>query len=230
MPDFSQRSREEELLDQVGLNREELFQNLGELDTINHLLGGHQATLLGLEKLTKDSDKTFRIVDFACGGGDTLRAISKWAKAKKIKVELSGFDLLADAILYAKRQSSDYDITYEVADFNSYKSTSCDIAICSLVCHHFYDHRVDQFIAKMLGTAKKAVIINDLHRHPFAYYSIKLLTQLFSKSRLVKNDAKLSVLKGFTKSEWRSILKKLGVSSFSIQWVWAFRHLIVIRK
>lgn len=230
MPDFNQRSQEEELLDQVGLNREELFQNLSELETINRLLGGHHATLLGLKRLMSDPEKTYHIVDFACGGGDTLRAISKWAKAKKIKVELSGFDLLADAILYAKQESSEYDITYEVADFNSIQLTSCDIAICSLVCHHFYGDKLDNFIATMQATANQAVVINDLHRHAFAYHSIRLLTKLFSKSRLVKNDAKLSVLKGFTKSEWESVLKKLGITFFSIEWVWAFRHLIIIRK
>jgi 2-polyprenyl-3-methyl-5-hydroxy-6-metoxy-1,4-benzoquinol methylase len=200
------------------------------LDTINRFLGGHQATLLGLKSLMTEPNKTYRIVDFACGGGDTLRAISKWAKAKNINVELIGFDVLDDAILYAKRESLGFDITYEVADFNVFKLTNCDIAICSLVCHHFYGDKQDDFITKMHTTANQAVIINDLHRHVFAYYSIKLLTQLFSKSRLVKNDAKLSVLKGFKKSEWKSILKKLGFSSYSIQWVWAFRHLIVIRK
>lgn len=230
MPNFSQRSQKEELLDQANLNREELFKNLDELDTINRLLGGHQATLLGLGRLMTDPNKTYRIVDFACGGGDTLRAISKWSKIKKINVELSGVDVLDDAILYAKRESLDYDITYEVADFNEFKSTNCDIAICSLVCHHFYGDKLNDFIKKMVTTANQAVIINDLHRHAFAYYSIKLLTQLLSKSRFVKNDAKLSVLKGFTKPEWSEILNKLGFTSFSIQWVWAFRHLIVIRK
>jgi hypothetical protein len=143
---------------------------------------------------------------------------------------LSGFDLLDDAILFAKKESKNYDIAYEVADFNAFKSINCDIAICSLVCHHFYGDKLDDFIIKMTATADQAVIINDLHRHAFAYYSIAFLTQLLSKSRLVKNDAKLSVLKGFTKPEWSAILKKLGISAFSIEWVWAFRHLIIIRK
>lgn len=230
MPDFNQRSNKEELLDQVDLNREELFQNLRELDTINRLLGGHRATLQGLEKIMTDPNKSYRIVDFACGGGDTLRAISNWAKAKKIKVELSGFDVLADAILYAEKQSENYDIHYELADFNNFNSSNCDIAICSLVCHHFYGDQLRAFIKKMADTAKQAVLINDLHRHAFAYYSIAVLTSLFSRSRLVKNDAKLSVLKGFKKKEWDTRLRNLGFKSFSIKWVWAFRHLILLHK
>jgi hypothetical protein len=82
----------------------------------------------------------------------------------------------------------------------------------------------------MHDTAKEGMIINDLHRHWFAYYSINTLTHFFSKSELVKNDAKLSVLKGFTKKEWKSCLSELGFDRFYIHWVWAFRHLIILKK
>ena len=67
MPNFKTRSREEELLDQPNIPKDDLFQNLRELNTINHLLGGHQVTLIGLKKLMTDKNKTYHIVDFACG-------------------------------------------------------------------------------------------------------------------------------------------------------------------
>ena len=230
MPDFSRRSTKEELLDQIDLDQQELFQNLSELESINRLLGGHSATLKGLSSTLTDTTKRYRIVDFACGGGDTLRAIHQWAESKKIKLELHGFDLLPDAIVYAREKSKGYNISYEVADFNTFEAKNCDIAICSLVCHHFYGDKLNAFILKMHETAGQAIIINDLHRHAFAYHSISILTRLFSKSRLVKNDAKLSVLKGFKKSEWRTIMIEFGFNTFHIEWVWAFRHLIVIEK
>lgn len=71
--------------------------------------------------------------------------------------------------------------------------------------------------------------INDLQRHPLAYYSIKWITSLFSKSYLVKNDAPLSVARGFTKKEWIEIFRSAGISNFSIKWKWAFRYLITCR-
>ena len=70
--------------------------------------------------------------------------------------------------------------------------------------------------------------INDLHRHPLAYHFIKLATQLFSKSYLVKNDAPLSVLRGFKKQEWENILRKSDLSDYTIKWQWAFRYLITV--
>ena len=59
-----------------------------------------------------------------------------------------------------------------------------------------------------METAKHGFFINDLHRHPLAYHSIRILTSLFSKSYLVKNDAPLSVLRGFKKKELEDLLIK----------------------
>lgn len=230
MPNFKIRSREEELLDQPNIPTDDLFQNLRELDIINRLLGGHKATLIGLKKLMTDKNKTYHIVDFACGGGDTLKAVSDWAESQGFRVKLMGFDLLESAIAFAKKESEGYIIEWKVSDFNSLEIPACDIAICALVCHHFYEEQLESFLRKMKKAARTGVVINDLHRNVIAYNGIALLTQLFSKSQLVKNDAKLSVLKGFKKREWEQLLTQMLFSNFSIEWIWAFRHLILIRN
>ena len=68
--------------------------------------------------------------------------------------------------------------------------------------------------------------INDLQRNTIAYFSIAMLTKMFSKSYLVKNDAPLSVARGFHKNEWQKIFSLAGINNFSVQWKWAFRYLI----
>ncbi|OYW74945.1 MAG: hypothetical protein B7Z27_08945, partial [Sphingobacteriia bacterium 32-37-4] len=74
--------------------------------------------------------------------------------------------------------------------------------------------------------------INDLQRHYLAYHSIKLLTIAFSNSYLVKNDAPLSVLRGFSKEELESMFAEAGITRYDIQWKWAFRWLVcaIIKK
>jgi hypothetical protein len=71
--------------------------------------------------------------------------------------------------------------------------------------------------------------INDIQRNYIAYYAIKLLTTLFSKSYLVKNDAPLSVARGFTRNEWKQLFAQAGITNYTIQWKWAFRYLIVFK-
>lgn len=231
MIDFRYRSRKEELLDQPNILKEDLFLNLRELDAINRLLGGHQATLVGLKKLISDKSKEYTIVDYACGGGDTLRCIDSFAKKNNLNFRLIGFDLLEDAIIFSKYESEGLDIEFYQSDFRDFKfDGEVDIAINALCCHHFYYSELECLIQKMYDDAKIGVIINDLHRHPFAYYSISFLTKLFSKSHYVKHDAKLSVLRGFRKKEWVDVLEKLRFKDFSVNWIWAFRHLIIVNK
>ena len=81
----------------------------------------------------------------------------------------------------------------------------------------------------MRDNCKTGFVINDLHRHPLAYHAIRLLTAAFSNSYLVKHDAPLSVARGFTRTEWQTIFQMAGLADYTIQWQWAFRHLIIFR-
>jgi 2-polyprenyl-3-methyl-5-hydroxy-6-metoxy-1,4-benzoquinol methylase len=110
------------------------------------------------------------------------------------------------------------------------KPMQFDVVISSLFTHHFDDRQWVQLIRKMVDCATYAVIVNDLHRHWFAYHAIGILTRVFSKSHLVKHDSKVSVLKGFKKKELITILEEAGISNYTIKWKWAFRWQIIIRK
>jgi hypothetical protein len=72
--------------------------------------------------------------------------------------------------------------------------------------------------------------INDLHRHVLAYQSIRLLVSLFSRSYLVKNDAPLSVLRGFRRAEWKEVLHRAGIGHYTLKWKWAFRWLLIVGR
>ena len=47
---------------------------------------------------------------------------------------------------------------------------------------------------------------------------------------MVKNDAPLSVKRGFTKQEILKLLEDVGATNFVIKKKWAFRWMIVIKK
>lgn len=232
MVDLKLRSNEQEMLDKPGITRDALFQNLKELDIINRLLGGHRATLSGLRKLMRDKQRVYKIIDFGCGGGDALAAVGDWAAKSGFNVEMTGVDILPDAIEYARsQQCAQHNITFVAQDFQrfAYRPGDYDIAICSLFCHHLYGAELQGLIRIMTDIAGIGVVINDLHRHWFAYYSIRVLTVALSRSELVKNDAPLSVSKGFTKTELQALMDECGIKRYSIHWLWAFRYLALIR-
>lgn len=229
MPSFKHRSYKKELLDHDNIPFDDIKRNMQELDLINRKLGGHAITIEGFSRLQKQGpNEEIEVVEIGCGGGDNLRAIKQWANKNKIKVRLTGIDLNPDCISFAQNQLSNQGIEFIHSDYRDIDfDNKPNIIFSSLFCHHFTDEELVSMLQWMHQNTKAGFFINDLHRNPIAYYSIKLLTRIFSKSYLVKNDAPLSVQRGFTKSDWRSIFEKAGIKNYTLEWKWAFRWLII---
>jgi 2-polyprenyl-3-methyl-5-hydroxy-6-metoxy-1,4-benzoquinol methylase len=230
---FSNRSYESELLDAPNIPAELLFQNLKELDLINQTLGGHAVTIAGIKELLTDKNKIYHIVDIGCGGGDAMKCIAEWAKKNNYNVKLTGVDFNSDAINYMKIYCKDYpEINGVNKDYREFlkNDNTVDIIHCSLFCHHLKDDELIELFTCIKQFAKIGFVINDLHRHWFAYYSIKFLTRLLNGSSLVRNDAPLSVLRGFKNSELKKILEKAEIKNVDLKWMWAFRYLIIHRN
>ncbi|MES2593089.1 MAG: methyltransferase domain-containing protein [Bacteroidota bacterium] len=227
---FKYRSQQSEMLDGTNIPKSLLFQNLKELDFINRTLGGHTVTVAGIKKLISDKNKTYHIIDIGCGGGDAMKSISDWATKNNYKVKLTGVDQNADAIEYMNNYCKGYAaINGVVSDYREYLkiNPTVDIVHCSLFCHHLKEKELIELFVYLKHYAKTGFIINDLERHWFAYYSIKYLTRLLSDSVLVKNDAPISVLRGFKKKELEKLFQQADINDINISWKWAFRFLAI---
>jgi 2-polyprenyl-3-methyl-5-hydroxy-6-metoxy-1,4-benzoquinol methylase len=225
---FKNRSHTKELLDADHIPDQALFLNLKELDTINHLLGGYNITFSALEEVIKPGN-TYSLVDIGCGGGDTLKRIEHWRLKKGYDINLSGVDIKEVCIAYSKKNNEGNSIRFICDDYrNSFQHISkIDILHACLFCHHLTEDQLIELIRFTMDHGS-ILVINDLERNPIAYYSIKWLTALFSKSYLVKNDAPLSVLRGFKKAEWLAIIEKAGAKHYSVKNKWAFRHRVIV--
>ena len=232
MINLQHRSMQKELLDAADIPFADIKKNMQELDTVNRLLGGHAITLKGMAAFLKGTEEQISVCEIGCGGGDNLRAIEHYCKQKKIPVHLSGIDIKKECIDYAVERNPQLNASWICNDYRlaDLKNNPPDIIFSSLFCHHFTQDELVQMMIWMKDNSTKGFFINDLQRHPLAYYSIKWITQMFSQSYLVKNDAPLSVARGFTKKEWQEILKKAGILHYQIRWKWAFRYLILFSK
>jgi len=224
------RSYRKELLDNEDIPFADIRQNMKELNIINTHLGGHSITIDGIKKILKNSpgNKPITVCEIGCGGGDNLKAIEKWCRINSIKANFIGIDIKTECIEFAKQQFDSINAKWVTADYKDVRfgNNKPDIIFSSLFCHHFTNEAIVMMLQWMKANATKGFFINDLHRHPLAYYSIKTITRIFSGSYLVKNDAPLSVARGFTMNEWKTIFDEAGISNCNIQWKWAFRHLI----
>jgi 2-polyprenyl-3-methyl-5-hydroxy-6-metoxy-1,4-benzoquinol methylase len=227
--DFSIRSANLELLDLPEIPAADIERNMFELEIINRKLGGHAITLHGLFQLYTNQSR-IHICEIGCGGGDNGKAIEKTLESQNIDLRYTGIDINPDCIKFAKTRKWKSSADFLVSDYKKVQfEAPPDILFCSLFCHHFTDAELIEMFRWMYNNSNCGFFINDLHRHPFAYHAIRLLTSIFSASYLVKHDAPLSVLRGFKKKELEDLLCQAGISNFTISWKWAFRWLIVVR-
>ncbi len=231
---FKKRSYDKELIDDFHLQGSELVQNLKELHIINKFLGGYAIDHSGLKEATKKEElrdkKDLRIIDIGCGGGDTLNAIDQKLKSWGIDAQLIGLDANPAILDYARNNCKEIQAEFYLSNAMDPfpDGIKADIALFSLFFHHFKEEDIKKIIENTINSGVRVLIINDLHRHFLAYYSIKFLTIFFSKSRLVKHDAPLSVRRGFIREEWKEILNELDLEAYSVSWKWAFRWKVMI--
>ena len=226
---FTHRSYQKELLDEDDIPFEDIRQNMKELNFINTWLGGHQITIDGFRKLAKNK-QSITVCEIGCGGGDNLLALDKWCRKNNVKVSLIGIDMKPECIAFAEgRKEFKESVKWITSDYQKVDfEIKPDIVFSSLFCHHFTDEDLVFQFNWMKENSALGFFINDLQRHPLAYYSIKIFTSIFSKSYLVKNDAPLSVMRGFTEKELEILLGKAGIRQFDLKWQWAFRFLVVV--
>lgn len=230
---FAQRSEEKELMDDLNCSGEELNQTLRELKTINRWLGGNYVTTSGLAEIFKSYPQhSYTVADIGCGGGDMIQVMNEWAKSQKKEVTFTGIDANRNIIdLAAIRLAHLPEVAWRAQNVFDvgFSEEKVDVSTCTLFTHHFTDTELVDLLTSLRKKSRLGIVINDLHRHWFAYYSIQVLTKLFSKSKMVQNDASLSVLRSFSKSDWHRILKSAQLDNFKISWHWAFRWQVTIK-
>ncbi len=217
-----------ELMDDFSIQDKRIDLALHELQIINKYLGGNNTTTKGLNILLQKfpSKLKVKILDVGSGSADTILS----NKNNGYDINIYGIDINKRACKYAKSNSPELKVICGNIYSIPVKLNQFDIAHASLVLHHFKEKDIQYLLAKIIESVKYGIIINDLRRSIYAFIGIKLLTLIFSKSVMVKNDGPLSVKRGFVKKDLIKILDSLNINNYEIKKTWAFRWLIIIYK
>lgn len=237
-PDFQTRTNEDELMDDFSITDSRLTDALDQLRWVNQFLGGYSAPMAILKPLLRNSpSQTIRILDLGTGIADFPEFIVRWAAAQSpaIDVEIVAVDANPVTVAYAQAAlqarlpvALRSQVQVEVADALAlpYAENSFDVVMASMFLHHFAQDSAIAIVKSMQRIARNGIIINDLQRHPLAYYGIYTLTRLLRASPMMQNDGPLSVLRGFQARELQAIAAGAELPAFSLQWRWAFRWLL----
>lgn len=222
---FKARRNEEELMDLPSTTRPEFIQALYDIQWVNTNLGGISAILEELADMISlrakaDLNQPFTILDLGTGSADIPRALVDWSRSQpEIKFKILAIDLHPVAVDISKQLNDNYpEIQVVQADalHLNEPDSSFDVVISSMFMHHLQNEQATRLLQEMARLCRIGFIVNDLERHPLAWVGIKTLGLLTGKGRIFKNDAPLSVLRGFTYPDLIALKKSANLPDLQI--------------
>ena len=210
MTSLAARIRRDEQMDDPALDPAVYEAVLRDLAQVNGLTMAVRPTIGFLARATKGVP-AFRLLDVGFGHGDMLRRIARWARRKNIAVDLIGVDLNPRSAAIARAATPmHWPIEFRTGDYRDVAGP-IDFVISSSVTHHMSDEQIHEFLRFMEERAARGWMVNDIHRHAFAYYGFPLLARLMRWHRIIREDGQLSVGRGFRAADWRALIAESGI-------------------
>jgi len=196
-PDFSRRSQQSEIMDDLAQPAPEFAAAYRELSIVNRWLGGVRAIDRHLPQASN-----LLILDVAAGACDVSESLRRRGTHRIVVLDLN--------IRGLKLAVKSWPVVGNALDL-PFENGAFDIVMASLFFHHLSNEKCATVLSEMWRVARRRVLVNDLHRSAIAYFSIRVLTSLFSRSRMVRHDGPVSVLRAFRPSELIDVAKRAGV-------------------
>jgi len=208
-----------ELMDVEPGDPDELRECLAELARVNRWLGGSRTTLAHLGRLLERTGRRkVTVLDVAAGGGDMDVAIRAWAARRGWQLAFTLLDrhpLLVEGSL-RDPSSAGAAVRGDALEL-PFRDGSFDLCVTSLFFHHLEPEQTERALLEMRRVARTGVLVNDLVRDRLAWGWIVLLTRLFSRNRLVRNDGPLSVLRAYRPEDFRRLAVRAGLSGWGVR-------------
>lgn len=217
------RAIAEELMDADDLDADTYAAVVHDLARVNTLTLARRPTMNFLDRIAPQPGP-IRILDVGYGDGDMLRAIARWARKRDRRVELVGIDLNPRSAPAAQGSTpADMAVDYRTGDYADLAGEEWDVILSSLVAHHMTHDQLVDFLRFMDREAARGWLINDLHRHGFAWMGFPLLARLMRWHPIVRHDGQLSIARSYRPDEWPAILAEAGIEGATVSRIFPFR-------
>jgi len=188
--------------------------SLAHLRGVNRWLGGIRGLQLALDGIVRSGGR-ITLVDAGCGGADVPLALSAWAAARGVRLEVFALDRAearARVALRRTREAGGIHVVCADALALPLEDGAADVAVMTLTLHHFDAAGRVAALSELARVARRLVVISDLERNWPNYLGARLLAAtLWRQNRFTRHDGPLSVLRGFTPAELLSDLRHAGL-------------------
>jgi len=196
----------------------ELERDLERLRQLNRWFGSHRLVSTFMRRWIMPGAQ-MRVVDLATGSGDIPRLLVDHGRRIGARIEVDAVDQQAATVEIARGLSADYpEISYHAANILEWDCAHAyDIALCSLVLHHFSDEDAVRLLRRCRALSRRFVLASDLRRGFLLRAGVYLLTALIFREPMTSFDARLSARRAFSFAEMRELAIQAGWQNFEHQ-------------
>ncbi|HEU0209000.1 MAG TPA: methyltransferase domain-containing protein [Candidatus Udaeobacter sp.] len=193
----------------------ELERDLEHLRQLNRWFGSYRLISSFIRHWIKPASQ-MRVVDLATGSGDIPRLIVDFARKIDARIEIDAVDQQPATLEIARGLSAAYpEISYHEGNVLRWNgSRQYDIAVCSLVLHHFTDENAVNVLRRCRELSKRFVLVSDLRRGLLVRVGVYLLTAVIFREPMTRFDARISAQRAFSFSELRQLAIQAGWRNF----------------
>jgi 2-polyprenyl-3-methyl-5-hydroxy-6-metoxy-1,4-benzoquinol methylase len=204
-----------EMMDRPQPVSAELQRDLERLRQLNRWFGSHRLVSIFIRRWMQPGAR-IRVVDLATGSGDIPRLLVDHARTIGAQIEIDAVDKQPATLEIARSLSTEYpEISFHAANVLEWDCAQCyDMALCSLVLHHFSDDDAEKLLRRCRELSKRFVLVSDLRRGFLLRAGVYMLTALIFREPMTRFDARLSAERAFSFDEIRELANRGGWKNF----------------
>src|SRR5438094_6254763 len=168
-----------EMMDRPQPVSAELERDLKRIRQLNRWFGSYRLVLTFIRRWITPGAR-MRVVDLATGSGDIPRLLVDHARTIGAQIEIDALDQQPATLEIAESLSAEYpEISYHPANILEWDcAQGYDIALCSLVLHHFSDDDAVKLLRRCRALSNRFVLVSDLRRGFLLQAGVYMLTAL----------------------------------------------------
>ncbi|HVI08623.1 MAG TPA: methyltransferase domain-containing protein [Candidatus Binatia bacterium] len=216
-----QRVDAPELLDSGSCPPAEIAATLKTLDRINRWFGGVGVTQRMVERVaSRGQNKRLSLLEVAAGSGAVPETVRQYLAGRGIELEITLLDRMSSHLPRANGKCGRLAADGLAMPF---RDNAFDIASCNLFAHHLSPPQLCEFVGEAMRISRRAVVINDLVRHPL-HLGIVYASQPIMSCRTAWLDGLTSVRRSYVPHEMSSMLSAIIPPSARIEIVRGFLY------
>ena len=229
-----QRVDAPEILDSDACSPADVEDTLRDLGRVNRWFGGVATTLKMVERVAQVSgSKHFSLLEVAAGSGEVPEVVRQKLSRRGIRLDVTLLDRARSHLPCIANHTGENPAVVADALAMPFADGAFDLISCSLFAHHLDEQQLAQFMREGLRVSRRALLINDLIRHPL-HLALAFAGFPLMRSRVAWLDGLTSVRRAYVPGEIRSMLASVisanGGTRVEISRNYLFRMGVIVWK